>query len=79
MAASEYSGKQEATTGKGFRGDLFHSPCHQFKGLSHLIHITTERYPSYQQYYYHGPYYKGGRRNWPREPITCFYQRGSPI
>ena len=78
-AASEYSGKQEATTRKGLCGNLFYSSCHQFKGLSHPIHVTTERYPSYQQYYYHGPYYKGGWRNWPREPVTCFYHRRSPI
>ena len=78
-AASECSGKQEATTGKGLFGDLFYSSCHQFKGLSHPIHVTTERYPSYQQYYYHGPYYKGGWRNWPREPVTCFFIIGGRL
>ena len=78
-AASECSGKQEATTGKGLCGDLLYSSCHQLKGLSHLIHITAERYSSYQQYYYHGSYYKGRQRNWPREPVTCFYHRWSSI
>ena len=78
-ATSECSGKQEATTGKGLCGNLLYSSCHQLKGLSHLIHITAERYSSYQQYYYHGSYYKGCRRNWPREPVTCFYYRWSSI